>query len=321
MGDVLVDTLLRILITKMQPIQTPKILHSARKTSLVGLRLALALPLVAMLASCGQVDLSKGDTKMTKIDVTQGVEAVQYPDDVPSAGDGKIVWGMKEANCAQCHGDGTGGSAKVNFSDKTYMDQQKPVDQYMFVAYGENAEHPKNNATKAIPNHPAMIDKLTKRQIWDLVFYARSLARPVLTSNDPGYLPIDAVFGGNCAVCHGKKGNADGPLAHGFEPSPANFGNLQRFYDRTDAVLWDHIANGIPWEGMPNFLHKQDRAKNVNFDEAYIWKLVQYVRHFQSTDLPTMVAESNKSQENTSQETKTAAPGGNKEQNQDKPAH
>ena len=64
---------------------------------------------------------------------------------------------------------------------------------------------------------------------------------------------------------------------------PANFQNFARFYDRSDFTLWDHIANGIKWEGMPNFLGKEDKAKNIKFDQAYIWKLVDYVRHFHET--------------------------------------
>jgi mono/diheme cytochrome c family protein len=242
--------------------------------------LAMALPLVLMLASCGVQTLSdKGDVQPK---VTEGKPEVVYPSDTPSSADGKVVWNQQ--NCAQCHGaEGKGGSAKVDFSSTEYMDKQKPVEQYMLVAYGKEGT-----------GHPAMFDKLTNRQIWNLVFYCRSLARPVITASNPEYLAIDAVFGSNCVVCHGKKGNGDGPLAHNLEPVPANFGQFDRFYDRTDALLWDHIANGIKWEGMPNFKGKMDKAKNVNFDDAYIWKLVAYVRHFQSTDTPTIVAESNK---------------------------
>ena len=109
--------------------------------------------------------------------------------------------------------------------------------------------------------------------------YTRSLGQPAL--DDKTLSEVDPVFGSNCAVCHGTKGDGDGPLARNLEPMPANFQRFDRFFNRSDDVLFDHIANGIRWEGMPNFLGKKDGKKNVHFDEAYIRKLVQYVRKFQ----------------------------------------
>ncbi|HEY9773269.1 MAG TPA: c-type cytochrome [Planktothrix sp.] len=274
-----------------------------RKFFNVMIQMAVAVPLVASLASCGGM-VKVDNSNQVQPEVTQGKPEPLYPNDLPSSADGKLVYAAQ--NCAQCHGaDGKGGSAKIDFTNTEYMDKQKPVDQYMFVAYGKQGANP----------HPATVDKLTTRQIWNLVFYTRSLARPVIapTSNPEHpeeYLALDAVFGSNCVVCHGKKGNGDGPLAHDLEPIPANFAQFPRFYDRTDAVLWDHIANGIQWEGMPNFLNKEDKAKNVKFDKDYIWKLVAYVRHFQSTDIPTtVIAESNNTQGNEANKSTQGATG------------
>ena len=42
---------------------------------------------------------------------------------------------------------------------------------------------------------------------------------------------------------------------------------------------------------MPNFLGKEDKLKKVKFDQAYIWKLVAYVRAFSSTN--KQIAEAN----------------------------
>ena len=101
---------------------------------------------------------------------------------------------------------------------------------------------------------------------------------------------MKAVFGANCAVCHGSRGAGDGQLNKGLvlQPAPANFTQFDRFYDRTDEQIWDHIANGIKWEGMPNFLGKQDRGNKVKFDADYIWKLVQYVRNFHEDPAPVL---------------------------------
>jgi mono/diheme cytochrome c family protein len=190
--------------------------------------------------------------------------------------DGKVVW--QKMNCAECHSD-TGkpvaGKATVDLSNASYMAKQKPINQYVLITYGKDGT-----------NHPALKDQLSRRELWDLVFYTRTLATPALTDKDIEL--IDPVFGSNCAVCHGKRGHGDGPLARNLDPIPANFHQYSRFYDREDDVLYDHIANGIKWEGMPNFLNKQDRVKNVKFDEAYIRKLVQYVRHFGVETAPTL---------------------------------
>jgi len=239
------------------------------------------LPLLAAIfifSACTQqeVTLKGTEDQLAKPSTTSGQQEVIYPDDSPSVPDGKQAW--RQMNCAVCHAD-TGKGVKVkcslNLADKAYMRTQKPVDQFEFISFGRSGL-----------KHPVVSDKLSCRQTWDLVFYVRSLADPLLS--DAQIADMDSVFGSNCAVCHGKKGYGDGPLGRNLEPQPANFRNFARFYDRTDDVLYDHIANGIKWEGMPNFLGKEDKAKNVKFDQEYIWKLVQYVRHFHETNQPTL---------------------------------
>jgi mono/diheme cytochrome c family protein len=240
--------------------------------------LSLLFPLTAILSGCGNNKVSLKDDNMASAQTTSSNEIV-FPDDDPSVPDGKAVWvnmtKNPQANCASCHGINGEGSEKttLNFTDKEVMRNLKPVDQFETIWLGKNG-------------HPALHGLVSRRDAWNLVFYVRSLAVPPLT--DKEVLEVSAVFGSNCAVCHGTKGYGDGPLGHNLEPQPANFQNFSRFYDRTDAVLWDHIANGIKWEGMPNFLNKQDKAKNITFDKEYIWKLVQYVRHFHESTESTI---------------------------------
>lgn len=226
-----------------------------------------------VLSGC-ESQLSLKNDELARKDATKGERVVMFPDDDPSIPDGKDYFEKADkGNCASCHGAGNSGG--VDLTNKEEMRKKKPVEQYMFIAYGKDGS-----------THPAMHDKLTKKQMWDLVFYVRSLSTPLLA--DEEYMKVDAVFGSNCAVCHGKKGFGDGPLAHHLEPVPANFQQFSRFYDRDDDQLWDHIANGIKWEGMPNFLNKQDKSKTVTFDQEYIWKLVQYVRAFHSSNVATI---------------------------------
>lgn len=236
-------------------------------------KILLILPIVAVLSACAkQIELKPGEAnQLTSTTVTRGTDLV-YPNDRPSVADGAGTY--KAQNCASCH---SGGDAKApNFQDKKYARNAKPVDQFRMVYFGNGG------------SHPAMQGKISVREAWNTVFYARSLADAPLTDKEIG--DVNLAFQSNCGVCHGAKGNGDGPLAHSLEPQPANFASFPRFYDRSDEVLWDHIANGIKWEGMPNFLNKEDKAKNVKFDEAYIWKLVAFVRHFQESTEPTLAA-------------------------------
>lgn len=239
----------------------------------------LVLPAVTLITGCSkEIDVKGTDATLVSREVTVGGREAIYPDDDPSAPNGKSVY--QKLSCAECHGEGgqgVAGKATIDLTNKDYMRKQKPIDQYMFLAFGKDGI-----------KHPTTLDNASTQQTWNLVFYVRNLANPLLSAKD--YAAVTPVYGANCAVCHGPKGFGDGPLNkyNVLEPNPANFQNFKRFYDRTDDVLWDHIANGIKWEGMPNFLGKVDKAKNVKFDEEYIWKLVEYVRAFHSTDRSTI---------------------------------
>ncbi len=243
-------------------------------TSLVAL-LLVVLPAVTLITGCGeQIKVSGDDTQLVSKAVTKGGHEAIYPDDRPSEPDGKVTY--EKLSCAECHGaagTGVAGKSTLDLTSKEYMRKQKPIDQYMFLAFGKDGV-----------THPTTLENVSSQKTWNLVYYVRSLACPLLGATD--YAAVTPLYGANCAVCHGPKGYGDGPLNkyNVLEPNPANFQNYQRFYDRSDDVLFDHIANGIKWEGMPNFLGKEDKAKGVKFDQAYIWKLVAYVRAFHSTN-------------------------------------
>lgn len=260
-------------------------------------KLALALLsiplLVAMTACTGEMNVTDKKDTLASRETTHGVDSILMPDSNPSVGDGGIYW--QQNNCASCHGvtgKGVGGMCDLDLTDVEVMRGRKPIEQYQAIAYGHGVitkmpvlseEGKVENMEPQVVrefNHPEFASKLDKRIIWDLVFYSRSLSSPLLSTAE--HQKMTAVFGANCAVCHGTKGAGDGPLNKGLvlQPAPANFNQFNRFYDRTDEQLWDHIANGIKWEGMPNFLGKEDKKNKVKFDAEYIWKLVQYVRNF-----------------------------------------
>jgi mono/diheme cytochrome c family protein len=239
------------------------------------------LPIVALLTGCGQTEISlnpnaAGNLAAPQLTATPA-ELVVWPNDRPSIPDGKVVF---QQNCATCHSAG-GSAADVKF-DATWAHQVKPLDIYRTIAFGGT------DTDLAKRRHPAFAQKLNVNDLWNAVVYTRSLGQPAL--DDKTLAEVDPVFGSNCAVCHGTKGDGDGPLARNLEPMPANFQRFDRFFNRSDDVLFDHIANGIRWEGMPNFLGKKDGKKNVHFDEAYIRKLVQYVHKFHVNNNPVLTA-------------------------------
>ncbi len=259
--------------------------------------LLMLIPLMVGLSACtGEVKVGERSDSLANPEVTKADGRIVWPDSNPSAPDGSVYY--KQMNCAECHGaDGKGVPGKSDF-DLTNVDvmrTRKPVNQYKSIAFGEGEvfKTPVLSGVGATAGqsshedvldrkftHPAFSDKLQKRQIWDLVFYCRSMAAPLLSKKEAD--EMKAVFGANCAVCHGTRGAGDGPLNKGLvlQPAPANFNQFNRFYDRTDEQIWDHIANGIKWEGMPNFLGKEDKKNKVKFDPPYIWKLTQYIRNF-----------------------------------------
>ncbi len=257
---------------------------------------------MALLSGCGEVKLDQqtANELANPALTAQPTDVIVYPDDRPSIPDGHQTF---QQNCAQCHTgvastangtrSGAGDTAMIaaspegmpsanaaepvkqsNFKfDQRWANATKPIDIYKVVANGKNG-------------HPRFSNKLSTREIWNSVAYARAIGQPALTGKE--LEAIDPVFGSNCAVCHGTKGDGDGPLMRNLEPMPANFQKFDRFFNRTDDVLYDHIANGIRWEGMPNFLGKKDAKKNISFDEAYIKKLAQYVRRYTINHEPVM---------------------------------
>jgi hypothetical protein len=146
--------------------------------------------------------------------------------------------------------------------------------------------------------HPAFKDTLNRDDRWAVIFYTRYLAGAGdIKSPDPK-TDVANIFGGNCAVCHGTKGRADGPLHtgktgnhelhdaplhHDFVPPPADFRQYDRMYNRTDAQLFRYICQGIYPSGMPSWygnvnVDKETGEVTYVFDDSLIWNLVRHVR-------------------------------------------
>lgn len=77
------------------------------------------------------------------------------------------------------------------------------------------------------------------------------------------------LFVEKCAVCHGEKGDGNGPAAESFEIPPWSFTDGTTG-DYSDGYLFQKIKNGGEWYEMPPF--------GFILKEIDIWDLVNYLR-------------------------------------------
>jgi len=76
------------------------------------------------------------------------------------------------------------------------------------------------------------------------------------------------IYRENCAICHGKAGHADGPVAAGMKPAPADLTQPHTTYHTMGDMFW-WVSRGYPGAAMPGFesaLSIEDR-----------WAVVSYV--------------------------------------------
>src|SRR5882724_9684309 len=82
-----------------------------------------------------------------------------------------------------------------------------------------------------------------------------------------------ALYGENCANCHGDSGKGDGSEAMRYDPKPADFTDARHMNTVTDGALFYQISQGR--KPMPAF--KRRMAEDQR------WQLVLLVRSFAQT--------------------------------------
>jgi len=235
-----------------------------------------------------------------------------FPSAPPSLMRGREVF---QQTCAHCHAAGYWQTAKV----KTDLAYTTPIDFFEFLSTGEAPEvmMPTRERRQVLPaSHGkdkdgsmlAYADTLSRDDRWAVLFYARYRAGAGdIQKPNPQAPDVANIFGGNCAVCHGNSGKADGPLYTGktgnhelhdapqlrnLMPAPANLAQYDRIYNRTDAQLFRYICQGIYPSAMPswygNVAHDKDTgAVQYVFDDSLIWNMVRHVRTLSvKSDLP-----------------------------------
>jgi mono/diheme cytochrome c family protein len=222
-------------------------------------------------------------------------EDFAFPAEPPSLKRGKAVF---QVHCASCHDGAFWRTPKI--VDR--LAYATPIDLYLLLSSGKAPDvfYPTAERRAVLSDtHPAYRQSLSRDDRWASLFYARYLAG----AGDIQYqslngkpLDVASIYGGNCAVCHGKRGFADGPLHSGrasshelasaklhtglFEPPPANFHDYKRMYNRTDAQMFKYIVEGIYPSGMPPWYGRRDKDYHFVFDDRLIWMLVRHERTF-----------------------------------------
>lgn len=275
----------------------------------------MALSLSVLLAGCTAQqkitsDISGRDSSLLEkpaVDRRLLVEDFAFPSQTPSLMQGRELY---QTQCLQCHAQGFWQTSKVK-QDLAYT---TPIDLYLMLTTGTapSVVMPTAERRQLLSSrHPAFRDKISRDGRWAVLFYARYLAGAGdIKSPDPK-TDLAAIFGGNCAVCHGPKGQGDGPLYTGktgnhelgnavqtnnLNPAPANFQQYSRVYNRTDAQLLKYLCEGIYPSAMPAWygdvnLDKDTGKTTYIFDEKLLSNMVRYVRTWAyrndlSPDLP-----------------------------------
>ncbi|NIT12980.1 MAG: c-type cytochrome, partial [Candidatus Dadabacteria bacterium] len=84
--------------------------------------------------------------------------------------------------------------------------------------------------------------------------------------NPPSMKLGKILYANNCAQCHGLSGMADGPLADGLMPHPANFAQGELIEGLSAFKIYNTVSFGIKGTGMPSFPKLSEEEKwNIAF--------------------------------------------------------
>lgn len=286
--------------------------------------LAVAMSMIFMSSGCTSQTAKINNPKATLlsepvVDEKLTQQDFAFPSQLPSLMRGREIYFQKSTqkpnNCIACHAQSYWQTPKVK-QDLAYT---TPIDLYLMLSTGKAPDY-KDVLTperkKLLPaNHPAFRNEINRDDRWAVIFYTRYLAGAGdIKSADPK-TDVAAIFGGNCAVCHGTKGQADGPLytgktgnhelhdatlVHNLMPAPANFRQPSRLYNRTDAQLFKYLCEGIYPSAMPSWYGNVNIDKDTGkityiFDEKLLTNLVRHVRFLGysddlKSDLPEVIS-------------------------------
>ncbi len=135
------------------------------------------------------------------------------------------AWQTYQRACLPCHGSvGAGDGPYASTFAERAADLRRPssaiaADAIRFRRIRDGATGRTDRPW--LSAMPAFGDDLTDEQMWGLVLLLEQLGQPG-TGFPEGTAAAD-VYQARCAVCHGRDGKGDGPLAAELTPPPRNF--------------------------------------------------------------------------------------------------
>lgn len=97
---------------------------------------------------------------------------------------------------------------------------------------------------------------------------------PVAPRTAPDLARGAALYGAQCAGCHGRQGRGDGPAGNGLDPAPSDFHDAGRMAGRSVYGLYNTITLGVAGTDMASY-------QRLSEDER--WALAFHVANFAST--------------------------------------
>jgi mono/diheme cytochrome c family protein len=103
------------------------------------------------------------------------------------------------------------------------------------------------------------MNKNLERRIFDMKFLLSIFLILLLAIAFPCYAADlvrgRAVYGMNCAICHGEYGKGDGPRSAEFQPKPINFTDPQVMGNVTPQKFEKSVVEGLPNTTWHTFGH------------------------------------------------------------------
>lgn len=128
-----------------------------------------------------------------------------------------------------------------------------------------------NFNVSALPEPGAVeVRLLTQARNWYVARAARASPPPSAPPRNAANVAAGAaLYGMDCAFCHGQNPRTLAPIAHSMYPRVVNLSSAQ-VQSRSDAEIFWVIKHGIRLSGMPGFAP-------INSDKE-IWQLTYFVR-------------------------------------------
>ncbi len=201
-------------------------------------------------------------------------------------------------NCLYCHGDnldGTGHFAHAfnpppaNFTDPGTIAMLQEAFLFWRIAKGGPGLPKESTPWNSVM--PAWEDRLSEEDIWKVIMYLydatgyqpRRWETQGFVSSAEAQQPGDpaqgkVIYEKKCILCHGEKGEGNGPAASLLDPKPRDF-TKAKYKIRTtssgqvptDADLFHVISEGMPGTSMPAWkvLSEKDRRDLVAYVKTF----------------------------------------------------